>query len=85
MTFLDFVPVELEGMSIITAIFFFFAGVGACYFHTLIRREFGYIYNTLDEHKKEIDELQDNMGSIRTDIALLLQSVTRIEKSLERR
>lgn len=85
MTFPDFIPLEFRGMSILTATFFFFAGLGACYMHTIIRREFSYIYNTLDDHEGKLDGFHDTLNDMKTNIALLLQSVQRIEETIKKR
>ncbi len=50
----------------------------------MIKRDFKRITNELAVHEKKIDNGHENLAEMKTDIALLLQSVTRIEKLVER-
>lgn len=83
--FPDFVPVELRGMSIITAIILFFYGAGSGFVYSLFKREFKRVGDALKRHEERLEENRDDIAGMKTNIALTLQSVTRMERILERK
>lgn len=83
--FPDFVPIELRGMSIITAVVLFFYGAAGVFTYNLIKREFVRIGKEITRHEAKLEVGQEIMAEMKTNIALTLQSVTRMERILERR
>lgn len=83
--FLNFIPIETRGMSILTAITFFFYTVGFGYFYSTMKQEFKRIFNELKTHEDRLNHEQEDMAEVKTNIALLLQSMNRIEEMLEKR
>jgi hypothetical protein len=82
--FPDFIPLENRGMSIITALTFFFYTVGFGYFYSTIKREFKRINTELIRHETKLDKYQGDISDMKTNIALTLQSITRIERTLDK-
>lgn len=83
--FPDFIPIELRGMSILTALTFFFYAAGFGFFYNTLKREFKHVNQRLQRHDDRLDAGQEDMAEMKTNIALTLQSVTRMERILERR
>lgn len=81
--FPDFIPIELRGMSILTALTFFFYTAGFGYFYSVMKREFRHMDQKIKKHEDKLDAGQTDMAEMKTNIALLLQSMNRIEKRLE--
>ena len=86
----EFVPVEFRGMSIITAIILSSLGLGLGFYYTTIKREFKRVQDNfkrvdkvLEAHDEKLDKNHDDIGDMKTNIALIHQSTTRIEKLLE--
>ena len=79
----DFIPLALTPMSVLTAITLFFYAAGFGFFYSTVKREFRRINHELRRQEVEITEAYKDLNGMKTDIALLLQSVTRIEKLLE--
>ena len=50
-----YIPIEFRGMSIITAIVFFFLGTGCTFVYQLFRREFKRVSLEVDRISKEAD------------------------------
>ena len=95
MSFPDFIPIEYRGMSILTALFFFFTGVGSAFVIQSIKKDIATIDSKLNTTTsdfnfqksriaEEICRQNNEMSEMRTSIALLLQSTDRIEKYLEK-
>ncbi len=80
--FPDFIPIEFRGMSILTAITFFFYTVVFTFWYSIIKKEFKRICIELYKHEEKLIAGHDSLAGMKTDIALLLQSVTRIEKMI---
>lgn len=85
MVFPDFIPIELRGMSILTALTFFFYTVGFGYFYSTLKREFKMINAKITMHEEKLENGRETMAEMKTNIALTLQTVTRMERILERR
>ena len=85
MDFLNFIPLENRGMSIITAVVLFFYGAAGIFTYNLIKREFKRIGDDILKHEERLESGQETMSEMKTNIALTLQSVTRMERILERR
>jgi len=85
MIFPDFIPLALTPMSVLTAITLFFYAAGFGFFYSTVKREFRRINHELRRQETEITEVYKDIYGMRTDIALLLQSVTRMEELLGRR
>ncbi len=83
--FPDFIPIELRGMSILTALTFFFYTVGFGYFYSVMKREFRHMDQKIKKHDDRLDAGQTDMAEMKTNIALTLQTVTRMERILEKR
>jgi hypothetical protein len=83
--FPDFVPIEFRGMSMITAIILFFYGMSGGFIYSLIKREFKRIGAQIREHERKLEDGREDMAEMKTNIALTLQSVTRMERILEKR
>jgi len=83
--FLNFIPLENRGMSILTALTFFFYTVGFGYFYSTLKREFKHVNEKIKKHEERLESGQETMSEMKTNIALTLQSVTRMERILERR
>jgi TolA-binding protein len=100
--FPDFVTIENRGMSILTALFIFFAGVGATICIQMMKQEFTRVDDRIDEevervdklmkatnervdsHQEKLESVKDDIAEMKTNIALTFQSVTRIERILEK-
>ncbi len=85
MEFLNFIPIENRGMSILTALTFFFYTIGFGYFYSIMKQEFKRICEELKTHEDRLDHEQEDMAEMKTNIALTLQTVTRMERILEKR
>jgi len=85
MVFPDFVPIDLSPMSAITAVILFFYGAAGIFTYNLIKREFKRIGDDILKHEERLESGQETMSEMKTNIALTLQSVTRMERILERR
>ncbi len=83
--FPDFVPIELRGMSILTALAFFFYTAGFGFFYTTLKRDFKRINTVLQKHEEKLEKTNGDIAEMKTNIALTLQTVTRMERILERR
>lgn len=83
--FPDFVPIEFRGVSIITAVILSFYAAIAGLSYSMFKREFKRIGKTLEEHEEKLENNRDDIAGMKTNIALTLQSVTRMERILERK
>lgn len=92
--FPDFTPIELRGMSIITATFFFFAGVGAHIFTQFVKTELKRLDKKVDDNVEKLDKkvddnlekiecVKDNISELKTSMAVLVTSTQHIEKIFE--
>ncbi len=70
-------------MSILTALTFFFYTIGFTFWYSMIKRELKRINVELQKHDSKINDGHDTLAEVKTNVALLLQSVTRIEKMIE--
>jgi len=62
----EFFPFESHGMSIFTALTFFFIGVGSVFMYNLFRRELHRINNKIEEQSKVTTEkIQDTHEKIK--------------------
>lgn len=85
MEFLDFIPIENRGMSVLTALTFFFYTVGFGYFYSTLKQELKSITDKIEQHNRRLDLGQEDIAEMKTNIALTLQTVTRMERILEHR
>lgn len=83
MDFLNFIPIENRGMSILTALTFFFAGVGIGFMWSVMKREFKRINKELERHDTKLEERSMDIAEMKTDIALTRQSIQNIEEILK--
>lgn len=83
MDFLDFIPIENRGMSVLTALTFFFAGVGLGFMWSVMKREFKRINKELEKHETKLDERCQDIAEMKTDIALTRQSIQNIEEMMK--
>lgn len=103
MTFFpDFTPIEYRGMSVITGLILFFAGVGFTAVIAFIKKEIKdvdekvneeikHLKDTMDlqnkridSHSEKLENAREDIGDMKTNIALLLQCTKRIEAILEK-
>ena len=82
--FPNFVPLEFRGMSILTALTFFFVMMGFTYFHATLKREFKRIHIECDKHDNRLEQNRNDIAEMKTNIALTLQTVTRMERILDK-
>jgi septal ring factor EnvC (AmiA/AmiB activator) len=100
--FPDFTPIEYRGMSVITGLILFFAGVGITVVVSFIKKEIkdqderfrdelkhrkesiDMVTKRVDQHDDKLSQFKDDMGDMKTNIALLLQSCKRIESFMEK-
>jgi hypothetical protein len=85
MDFLNFIPIEYRGMSILTLLVFCFCFIGFGVYSGMVKREIARIDTDIEEQCKRITTGNDSINDMKTDVALLLQSVTRIEKMLDKK
>lgn len=83
MDIFELIPIEMTGMSAITAIVLFFFVIGFIEYSKMIKKELEVINECLKKHEDKIDDTHEGMNAVKTDVALLLQSVTRIEDLLK--
>lgn len=83
MDFLNFIPLENRGMSILTALTFFFAGIGLGFMWSVMKREFKRINKELDKHSIKLEERCTDIAEMKTDIALTRQSIQNIEEMMK--
>jgi cell division protein FtsL len=81
----SFIPINLDGMSIFTAITFFFVFIGAGVMVNYMKQELTRINDEIQKHEKKLGETQVDISEMKTNIALTLQTVTRMEKILDRK
>lgn len=82
--FPDFIPIdETRGMSVVTAVVFFFYSIGFIFVNTMMWREMKRINETIEKHELKLTMEHESLNCLQTDVALLLQSVTRIEEMLK--
>lgn len=93
--FPDFIPVEPRGMSVLTALFFFFTGIGATLFIQFVKREFKRIDRKIDEEmqkvnssvdraNKRIDQGNDKLDDTKNDIAEMKTNIALLLQSTKR-
>ncbi len=79
----EFFPIEFRGMSIITAVSFFFIGIGVGFMWSVMKREFKRINKELDRHESKLEDRNKDISEMKTDIALTRQSVQNIEEMIK--
>lgn len=76
--------IEYRGMSIVTALFFsglfFLYGIGWMY----LRERFATLEGRLEYTKVQIHNAQDNISSMKTDIAIVRQIVEKADMLVDR-
>jgi hypothetical protein len=83
--FLNFIPIEYRGMSILTLLVFCFCFIGFGVYSGMVKREITRLDTDIAEQSKRISSGNNSINDMKTDVALLLQSVTRIEKMLDKK
>lgn len=80
----DFMWVEFRGMSVLTAIFFLgsFTSIAAVFWY--VRREFDYVYTRITNHGLHLDEADNELGSLTTELAVIKNICKNTEKSVNR-
>ena len=81
--FPDFIPIDLIPMSALTALCLFFFAYGFYIFRETMNKDIKRIDTILKEHETKLDNEQETMSEMKINIALTLQSVTRMERILE--
>lgn len=90
----DFIPVELEGMSILTAFVFFFIGLGSCFLWNLYTKEIKRIdrdiKNAVNETEAKIEDtnskvdlLFEKIDSTNHDISEIKTHVARTDEAVQ--
>jgi len=73
----------MRGMSVFTAISFFFIGIGVGFMWSVMKREFKRINIEIDKHTEKLEERYQNIADMKTDIALTRQSIQNIEAMIK--
>ena len=71
----DFIPIEMEGMSVITALCLFFIVIGEIVL-------FKWVFHMCHEHDITIEKVKADLTEMKVDVAETNVSVKGIEKSL---
>ena len=81
----ELIQIENRGMSVVTAIVISFYTIGFLYYASVMKREIKRINDDVMEQEVKIERLKTDIGEMKTNIALTLQTVTRVEKILDRK
>ena len=81
----ELIQIENRGMSVVTAIVISFYTVGFLYYASVLKREIKRITDDAMKQEVKIEKLKTDIGEMKTNIALTLQTVTRMEKILDKR
>uniref|UniRef100_A0A6M3LXD9 Uncharacterized protein n=1 Tax=viral metagenome TaxID=1070528 RepID=A0A6M3LXD9_9ZZZZ len=82
----EYLPLESHGMSVFTALTFFFIGVGSVFMYNLFRRELKRINNKIEAHSKattekikdtneKVDLLFTKIDNSNSDIAKIMADI----------
>ena len=78
----DFTPITNTGMSIVTAIFMFFGTAIFSLICWFFRREITRLDARIDEQKRSMQTFSKNIIELRTDIAVVQESITNVERMI---
>ncbi len=85
----EFIPIENEGMSVVSALVLFFSGIGSWVIMKWIIEKFNYHDKVLTAHEKMFDEVTRELNNskiqfteMKGDIKQTRMIVDRIDKSL---
>ena len=78
----DFTPICYEGMSFVTAICLSFGGTVLGLIVWFFRREIARLDKRIDEQTQSMRIFSQNMVELRTDIAVVQESIDNIEKMM---
>ena len=89
----EYLPLESHGMSVFTALTFFFIGVGSVFMYNLFRRELKRINNKIEAHSKattekikdtneKVDLLFTKIDNSNSDIADIKSNIATITEAI---
>ena len=84
MSLTPFTLVEMNGMSIVTATWFMFITAGGAGLIYWVLREFASVWKRLDKHGDSIVKIQQDMSTVRENVAVTRNVVERIEKTINK-
>jgi chromosome segregation ATPase len=85
MDFLNFVPVEYRGMSILTMLTFAFIAIGAGFWWSTVKRELKRINKELAKHEIELDLKENAITVMKGDLYRIDRELDRHDTKLEER